>query len=49
MKKKPKKPLDPGADALEHGDMPASAVPDLKIQEEAKKGQQAGRSGQPPD
>jgi len=41
--------IDAGEDALEHGDMPESAVPDPRLQEEAKKGQQTGRSGQPRD
>jgi hypothetical protein len=49
MKKKPKRAADPGSEALEHGDLPESAVPDPKLQADAKKGQQPGRSGQPPD
>lgn len=40
---------DAGEEALEHGDLPASAVPDPKLQADAKKGQKPGKSGQPPD
>ena len=38
---------DAGEQALEHGDMPESAVPDPKLQADAKKGQEPGKSGQP--
>jgi len=47
FKPHPENEPDAGEQALEHGDLPESAVPDPKLQADAKKGQQPGKSGQP--